>query len=104
MKKELTTDFQTRLWTAIKSIERASQAEVIVVLRASSHAYPDIPLLWGIIAAWIHPYVHDVRARSFPKLAGLLPADLRLCTQLRFCAPASDKAAVQQTVHFTKKC
>ena len=58
MKKELTTDFQTRLWTAIKSIERASQAEVVVVLRASSHAYPDIPLVWGIIAAWItHTYI-----------------------------------------------
>jgi len=58
MKKELTTDYQTRLWTAIKSIERASQAEVIVVLRTSSHAYPDIPLVWGIIAAWItHTYM-----------------------------------------------
>ena len=52
MKKELTTDFKTRLWTAIKSIEQDSQAEVIVVLRASSHTYPDIPLVWGIIAAW----------------------------------------------------
>ena len=58
MKKELTTDFQTRLWTAIKSIEQASQAEVIVVSRANSHAYPDIPLVWGIIAAWItHTYM-----------------------------------------------
>ena len=50
MKKELTTDFQTRLWTAIKSIERASQEEAIVVLRTSSHAYLDIPLVWGIIS------------------------------------------------------
>jgi len=58
MKKELTTDFQTRLWEAVKSIEQNSQAEVIVVLRASSHAYPDIPLVWGICAAWIsHTYM-----------------------------------------------
>ena len=58
MKKELTTDFQTRLWEAIKSIEQDSQAEVIVVLRDSSHAYPDIPLVWGICAAWIsHTYM-----------------------------------------------
>lgn len=58
MKKELTTDFQTRLWEAVKLIEQASQAEVIVVLRASSHRYPDIPLVWGISAAWVsHTYM-----------------------------------------------
>ena len=89
---------------AIKSIEQASQAEVIVVFRPSSHAYPDIPLVWGIIAAFItHTYI-IYAPDLFRKLAGLLPADLRLCTQLRLCSPARDKAAVQQTVHFTKKC
>ena len=58
MKKELPSDFQTQLWEAVKSIERHSQAEVVVVLRASSHVYHAIPLAWGICAAWIsHTYM-----------------------------------------------
>lgn len=51
MKKALTTEFQTRLWDAVKAIERHSQAEVVVVIRHRSEAYHDIALVWGIIGA-----------------------------------------------------
>lgn len=58
MKKELTTDFQTRLWNAVSSIEQSSQVEVVVVFRKSSGTYLAIPLFWGIIAAWLtHTYL-----------------------------------------------
>ncbi len=58
MKKVLTKDFQSELWQTIKSIEAHSQAEVVVVLRASSGDYSSTPLLWGIFAAWIsHTYM-----------------------------------------------
>jgi putative membrane protein len=96
MKKELTTDFQTRLWEAVKSIEQVSQAEVIVVLRASSHSYQDIPLVWGICAAWIsHTYMIytpdffenwliyyiPIFAFAFSYAFACLPAIKRLCSK-----------------------
>ena len=58
MKKSLTAAFQTQLWEAVKSIERHSQAEVVVVIRAHSANYHAIPLAWGVISAWlIHSYL-----------------------------------------------
>ncbi|WP_347986716.1 hypothetical protein [Methylomonas sp. AM2-LC] len=58
MKNQLTTEFQTRLWHAVKAIEQDSQAEVVVVLRSSSDSYASIPLVWGLFAAWLaHTYM-----------------------------------------------
>jgi putative membrane protein len=58
MKNQLTTEFQTRLWQAVKAIEQDSQAEVVVVLRSSSDSYAAIPLVWGLCAAWLgHTYM-----------------------------------------------
>lgn len=58
MKKVLTADFKTRLWEAVKSIEKNSRAEVVVVLRPCSHDYSAIPLLWGVGLAWLsHTYM-----------------------------------------------
>jgi len=51
MKKALTTAFQTRLWEAVKAIERDSQVEAVVVIRSRSADYRDVALLWGIIGA-----------------------------------------------------
>ena len=96
MKKELTTDFQTRLWDAIKSIEQASQAEVVVVLRACSDTYPAVPLVWGITAAWLtHTsmiyapdffenwlvYYVPIFAFALSYAFAHLPAIKRLCTK-----------------------
>jgi putative membrane protein len=52
MKQYLTTDYQNRLWPAIKAIEQQANAEVTLVFRAHSGDYAAIPLLWGIGAAW----------------------------------------------------
>jgi putative membrane protein len=96
MKKEFTTDFQTRLWDAVKSIERDSQAEVVVVLRACSDTYPAIPLVWGICAAWLsHTYMMyapdffenwlvyyvPIFAFAISYAFAHLPAIKRLCTK-----------------------
>ncbi len=53
MKKALTTEFQTRLWEALKAIERDSQVEIVVVMRPRSADYLDIALIWGILGAWL---------------------------------------------------
>ena len=58
MKKSLTTAFQTQLWEAVKFIERNSQAEVVVVVRAHAANYHAIPLTWGTVSAWLmHTYL-----------------------------------------------
>ncbi len=51
MKKALTTEFQTRLWDAVRAIEQDSQVEVVVVIRSRSEDYRDIALVWGILGA-----------------------------------------------------
>ncbi|MCX7098844.1 MAG: hypothetical protein NTV43_13160 [Methylococcales bacterium] len=96
MKKELSKDFQTQLWAAVKALEQVSQAEVVVVLRASSQAYSAIPLLWGIGAAWLsHTYLifapelyEDELVYGLPILGfamgyafALLPLVKRLCSK-----------------------
>ncbi len=51
MKKALATEFQTRLWDAVRAVEQDSQVEVVVVIRSRSEGYRDIALLWGIFGA-----------------------------------------------------
>lgn len=51
MKKKLTTEFQTRLWEAVKAIEHGSQVEVVAIIRSRSGDYRDIALSWGIVGA-----------------------------------------------------
>lgn len=53
MKRHLTTEYQNRLWLAIKAIEQGSQAEAVVVFRAHSANYDEVPLFWGLGAAWL---------------------------------------------------
>lgn len=53
MKQYLAANYQARLWEAIKTIERGSQAEVVVVFRARSADYAAVPLCWGLGAAWL---------------------------------------------------
>lgn len=58
MKQHLTADFQNQLWDAVKAIEQQSQAEVVVVFRERSGDYSSIPLLWGLLSAWMaHTYL-----------------------------------------------
>jgi len=58
MKNVLTSEFKTRLWEAVKSVEKQSQVELVVVMRSSSHDYRYIALSWGIVAALlVHSYV-----------------------------------------------
>ncbi|MGR8931774.1 MAG: hypothetical protein ACU836_14140 [Gammaproteobacteria bacterium] len=52
-KRKMTVDYNNRLWEAIKAIERGSQAEAVVVFRASSGSYGVVPFLWGLVAAWL---------------------------------------------------
>lgn len=54
MKKALATEFQTRLWDAVRAIEQNSQVEVVVVIRSRSEDYRDIALLWGIFGALLN--------------------------------------------------
>ncbi|MGH8556307.1 MAG: TPM domain-containing protein [Methylococcales bacterium] len=51
MKKQSTEEFQTRLWEAVQAIEQNSQVEIVVITRARSDPYLDIPLIWGIVGA-----------------------------------------------------
>lgn len=51
MKKQSETELQARLWEAIRAIEQDSHVEIVVIMRARSDHYRDIPLTWGIIGA-----------------------------------------------------
>jgi len=53
MKRQFNQQFRTRLWQSIAAIERESQVEVVVIIRDSSDAYHDIPLVWAIAAAFV---------------------------------------------------
>lgn len=64
MKTEPTTEFQTRLWDAVKSIERNSHLEVVVIVRSSSGSYHDMALTWGIIVAFLS-YTYVMFAPDF---------------------------------------
>ena len=52
MKKALTTEFKTNLWQTIRTIEKTSQVEVVVIVRNRSADYHDVSLTWGIITAF----------------------------------------------------
>ncbi|MGR8932647.1 MAG: hypothetical protein ACU836_18665 [Gammaproteobacteria bacterium] len=51
--QKITADYKSRLWKAIKSIELSSQAEAVVVFRACSGTYGEVPLSLGVITAWL---------------------------------------------------
>lgn len=58
MDSKLTEEDQTRLWQAVQAIEQVSQAEVVVVFRARSADYAEVPLWLGVILAWVvHTYL-----------------------------------------------
>ncbi len=58
MHKDFNQDFQTHLAETIAQIERASQVELVVVIRNRAADYPDIPLIWGLCAGWLsHTYL-----------------------------------------------
>ncbi|MGD0960152.1 MAG: TPM domain-containing protein [Methylomonas sp.] len=58
MKKLSSAEFRTRLWSAVKAVEQASQVELVVVARSRSASYAAVPLAWGGLCALLaHTYI-----------------------------------------------
>ena len=57
MKNLLSGPFKSQLCDAVKNLERRSQAEIVVLIRAQSGDYRDLAMVWGALGALaLHSY------------------------------------------------